>query len=186
MGARGSGQLFGPIPHLLSRRTASAQDHSSRTSCRHSITRAHVLPARRDTPVQIGLSTGATIQTGNVGWTRYGALNGGNGEDGIAAVLGGVALIDLFGSLRRRNLLPTRPGPRNPRASPALPTLPPLAHVPLPSSSHLSMPPLRMHQLSVAAAATSLSRVFLRPSASHPSSVSQQWSPDSPSPQTRT
>ncbi|TBU44285.1 hypothetical protein BD309DRAFT_46041 [Dichomitus squalens] len=50
---------------------------------------------------------------------RYGALNGGNG-DGTAAVLGGVALIDLFGSLRRPNLLPTRPGPQNP--SPALGT----------------------------------------------------------------
>ena len=35
-------------------------------------------------------------------------------EDGIAAVLGGVALIDLFGSLRRPPSSLARPGPRNP------------------------------------------------------------------------
>ena len=164
---------------MLSRRTASAQDHSSRTSCRHSVTRAHILPARRDTPVQIGLSTGATIQTGKVGWPRYGALNGGNGEDGIAAVLGGVALIDLFGSLRRPNLLPTRPGPQN--SSPASALAPrPLPLYSSTASFHSSSP--GRHN-TTAAPGTILIKVLsssspspVPPARPHLSSVSQQWS----------
>ena len=108
--ARGSGQLFGPIPHFLSERTASHFRSRSRLCCRRwmitlcvsgcTLHKRTILPAASPDKRRKH--------------KRYGALSCGNGEDGIAAVLGGVALIDLFGSLRRPPL-PTlaRPGPQN-------------------------------------------------------------------------
>ena len=110
---------------------------------------------------------------------RYGALSCGNGEDGIAAVLGGVALIDLFGSLRRPNLLPTRPGPQN--SSPASALAPrPLPRYSSTASFHPSSPGWNN---TTAAPGTILIKVLsssspspVPPARPHLSSVSQQWS----------
>ena len=109
--ARGSGQLFGPIPHFLSERTASHFRSRSRLCCR----RWMITLCVSDCTLHKRTTLPAASPDKRRKHKRYGALSCGNGEDGIAAVLGGVALIDLFGSSRRRNLLPTHPGTPEPR-----------------------------------------------------------------------
>lgn len=85
MRARGSGQLFGPIPHLLTqpapRRSRSPLGyilallhHSALTHCRM---------YTDESSDEYDLLKLLGYFSGGVGAAGYGALNGGNGEDGI-------------------------------------------------------------------------------------------------------